>query len=388
MKTNWQTKKLGEVCSVGAGNSAPQRKDFFVDGKYPFFRTSDIGQIHIGNVIESFDYLNEKGIKGLKLFQKGTILIPKSGASTFLNHRVIMGVDGYVSSHLATIKTDEKILNNIFLFYFLQEIKAQDLIQDHKYPSLNLPVIANIEIPIPSLLEQKRIVKTLDETFKRIQKAKENTKKNLKNSIYLESIFLNKDNSWKEKMLGEICDTGAGGTPLKAHRDYYENGNIPWLRSGEVCQKEITKSELFITEKGFKNSSAKMFPKNTVLVAMYGATAGQTGILRFESTTNQAVCGILPNDNFLPEYIYYYFSARKADLVKQAVGGAQPNISQIKIKNTFVPILSIFEQKSIVKKLNELSEKAKKLEEIYKQKLIDLEELKKSVLKKAFTGQL
>src|SRR5680860_948855 len=146
MNINWQTKKLSEVCDISAGNSAPQRKEFFVDGTYPFFRTSDVGQIHIGSILESSDCLNEKGIKGLKLFNKGTVLLPKSGASTFLNHRVVLGTDGYVSSHLATIKTDEEILNNSFLFYFLQVIKAQDLIQDHKYPSLNLPVIGGIEI--------------------------------------------------------------------------------------------------------------------------------------------------------------------------------------------------------------------------------------------------
>jgi len=121
---------------------------------------------------------------------------------------------------------------------------------------------------------------------------------------------------------------------------------------------------------------------------MYGATAGQTGILRFESTTNQAVCGILPNNNFIAEYIYYFFSAKKKDLVKLAVGGAQPNISQIKIKNTFIPVLSLKEQKSIVAKLDALSVETKKLEAIYKKKLANLEELKKSVLKSAFAGKL
>lgn len=155
-------KKISDICDIGAGNSAPQKKELFIGGKYPFFRTSDVGRIHIGIISDSFGYLNDKGIKGLRLFNKGTILLPKSGASTFLNHRVILGVDGYVSSHLATIKTDENILNNNYLFYFLQRIKAQDLIQDHKYPSLNLPVIGGIKISYPSLSEQKSIVAKLD----------------------------------------------------------------------------------------------------------------------------------------------------------------------------------------------------------------------------------
>jgi type I restriction enzyme S subunit len=183
-----QTKKLGDICTVSAGSSAPQKKDFFINGKYPFFRTSDVGVIHIGKIDQSADYLNDNGVKGMRLFKRGTILFPKSGASTFLNHRVIMGVDGYVSSHLATIRVDDSILDSDYLFYFLQEIKAQDLIQDHKYPSLNLPVIEGIEISYPeSLLEQKRVVKFLDEVFEKVTKAKENAEKNLQ--IRLKKLF-------------------------------------------------------------------------------------------------------------------------------------------------------------------------------------------------------
>lgn len=158
---------------------------------------------------------------------------------------------------------------------------------------------------------------------------------------------------WEIKKLGEVCDTGAGGTPLKTHKDYYEGGNIPWILSGEVSQGEIFEAKNFITERGLKNSSAKLFPPNTVLVAMYGATAGQVGILRFESATNQAVCGILPNDKTIPEYLFYCFLSKKDELVAQAVGGAQPNISQIKIKNTKIPLPPLPEQQRIVSILDE-----------------------------------
>src|SRR5664279_2119985 len=97
-------------------------------------------------------------------------------------------------------------------------------------------------------------------------------------------------------------------------------------------------------ENGLKNSAAKMFPKDTVLVAMYGATAGQVGLLRFEAATNQAVCGILPNKQFIPEFLFYLILSRKDELVAQASGNAQPNISQIKIKNTEIPIPPLTEQ--------------------------------------------
>lgn len=158
---------------------------------------------------------------------------------------------------------------------------------------------------------------------------------------------------WKVVKLGDVCETGAGGTPLKSHKEYYQGGTIPWLLSGEVSQGEIFESQNFITEKGLQNSSARLFPPNTVLIAMYGATAGQVGILRFASTTNQAVCGILPNDKFLPEFLYYCFLSKKDELIAQAVGGAQPNISQIKIKNTLIPIPTLPEQQRIVTLLDE-----------------------------------
>ena len=153
---------------------------------------------------------------------------------------------------------------------------------------------------------------------------------------------------WEYNKIGKLCKTYSGGTPLKNVKEYYQNGNIPWLRSGEVCKKYISETEMFITQKGLENSSAKYYPIDTVVVAMYGATATQVGILKIEATSNQAVCGILPNRKFLPEFLYYFFCYRKEFLASQAQGGAQPNISQVKIKNLEVPVPPLPEQQSIV----------------------------------------
>jgi type I restriction enzyme S subunit len=189
---------------------------------------------------------------------------------------------------------------------------------------------------------------------------------------------------WEIKKLGDVCDTGAGGTPLKAHKDYYENGDIPWLLSGEVSQGEIYNSRNYITKKGLKNSSAKLFPINTVLVAMYGATAGQVGILKFQACTNQAVCGILPNEKFIPKYIYYCFLSKKKELIAQAVGGAQPNISQIKIKNTKIPVISISEQQEIVSILDDAFESIERAKSNAEQNLKNARELFDSYLQNIF----
>lgn len=194
-------------------------------------------------------------------------------------------------------------------------------------------------------------------------------------------------NGWEMKKLGEVCETRAGGTPLKSHKEYYEGGNIPWLLSGEVSQGEIFEVKNFITEKGLNNSSAKIFPLNTVLVAMYGATAGQVGILRIEASTNQAVCGILPNNVTVPEYLFYCFLSKKEELISQAVGGAQPNISQIKIKNTLIPLPSIEEQQSIVAKLDEAFEAIEKAKANAEQNLKNTKELFDSYLRVIFENK-
>jgi type I restriction enzyme, S subunit len=190
---------------------------------------------------------------------------------------------------------------------------------------------------------------------------------------------------WSIVKLGAICKTGAGGTPLKSKKEYYDGGNVPWIVSGEVAQGNITQSQKFITEEGLRNSSAKIFPPNTVLVAMYGATAGQVGILRFEASTNQAVCGIFPNKNTVPEYIYYAFLLKKDELISKATGNAQPNISQIKIKNTQIPFPPLPEQQRIVAILDEAFEGIGAAVANAEKNLANARELFESYLNNVFT---
>lgn len=151
--------------------------------------------------------------------------------------------------------------------------------------------------------------------------------------------------------IGDIFKTSSGGTPLRTKSEYYQNGTISWLKSGEVAQGYIYHSEEFITEEGLKNSSAKLFPINSVLVAMYGATAGQVGILKFESTTNQAVCAIYPNNNVMPEYLYFILKQQTQNFVALSGGGGQPNISQQIIKDFEIPLPPLEIQEQIVKEI-------------------------------------
>jgi type I restriction enzyme M protein len=151
--------------------------------------------------------------------------------------------------------------------------------------------------------------------------------------------------------IGDVFKTSSGGTPLRTKSEYYQNGTIPWLKSGEVAQGYIYQAEEFITQEGLKNSSAKLFPINSVLVAMYGATAGQVGILKFETTTNQAVCAIYPNEKAIPEYLYYVLKQQTQNFVALSGGGGQPNISQQIIKDFEIPLPPLEIQEQIVKQI-------------------------------------
>ena len=132
--------------------------------------------------------------------------------------------------------------------------------------------------------------------------------------------------------IGEVFRTTSGGTPSKSRLEYYKNGTIPWLSSGEVNKGIIYTVKNYITQEGVDNSSAKMVPENSVVIAMYGATAGQVGLLRIPTTTNQAVCSVLPDSRYIPEYLYYAIKSKKDWMISQCAGGAQPNISQGVIK--------------------------------------------------------
>ena len=147
----------------------------------------------------------------------------------------------------------------------------------------------------------------------------------------------------------------SGGTPSKKHPEYYENGTIPWVRSGELENGAIRDTEIKITPAGLDSSSAKIFPKGTLLIALYGATIGKLAYLDIDACTNQAVCGIFENDKVSLKYLYYFLLFHRPDLVKQGIGGAQPNISQTILKKLLVsyPVDKV-EQHRIVARIEEL----------------------------------
>jgi type I restriction enzyme, S subunit len=161
--------------------------------------------------------------------------------------------------------------------------------------------------------------------------------------------------NWTTVRLDDFCDTSSGGTPSRDHPAFYENGTIPWVKSGELSQKIVTETGEKITSDALVNSSAKMVKKGAILVAMYGATVGQIAVLGIDAATNQAVCAIEPDQTkCLPRFLYYSLTQKVPELLQMRVGGAQPNISQKLIRDLkFALPTDLREQARIVELLDQ-----------------------------------
>lgn len=331
-----------------------------------------------------------------------------------------------------------------FMEYLFKFLDKRELISGSAQPQITVKKFNNFYLPLPPLAEQKRIAKRVEKLFQKldeagrlIREAHDNFEsrqlailtKGLKgelttnwrkldgnypdsNTIYNEmknyllkeyNIPLNNkkvkpiDNneietmiptSWKWVRLGDVFKITSGGTPKRSKAEYY-NGEIPWIKTGEIKWNYIQNGEEFITQTGLENSSAKLLPRNTVLVAMYGQglTRGRAGILKIKASCNQAVCAILPNSYVLPEFLFYYFMEGYHRFRNSAKGGNQENLSGSMISNFIFPLPPLNEQKEIVRLLNGILSKEKNVNQNLKL-LLSMDKIKKSILNKAFRGEL
>ncbi len=347
--SRWPMVRLSEISEISAGNSAPQDDESFSGGKYPFFRTSDVGAVHLStNLSKVNDYLSESGTKGMKLFRKGTILFPKSGASTFLNHRVIMGVDGYVASHLGTINTKPELAFNKFVYFMLTKIDARALTADQTYPSLKLEDIARIEIPLPPLEVQEQIVTELDGYAAIISGAKQ--------IVDNWSPKLSLNPTWEMRALGDLCDvyqpktiTGSEIQEFGPYKVYGANGVIGYYDKFNHAEAEVA-------------------------ITCRGATCGTVNFTEPESWITGNAMVVSPKQEILDKKFLLYLMT-STDLSSVITGSAQPQITGASLKPFQIPVPTIDEQKDIVGMIDDEAsrvESAKSLIEIYQKKTRDV----------------
>ena len=181
------------------------------------------------------------------------------------------------------------------------------------------------------------------------------------------------------KKIGDLTNVITGGTPSTAKSEYWERGDIPWLQSG-CCQNcDVDLAEKYITQEGYDNSSTKLMPKNSVMIALTGATAGKIGYLNFEACGNQSITGILPCEVLNQRYLFYFLLSQREKILTDCIGGAQPHISQGYVKNIQVPILSLEKQKEIVDTLsclagiiNKRQDEIRLLDELIKARFVEM----------------
>ena len=307
------------------------------------------------------------------LLEKGDIITPLTEqAIGLLGSTARIPESGkYIQSQdIAKIDCNESLLNKDFAFYLISSVCVKQQLsaaaQQTKIRHTSPDKIKECTVWIPSLDVQKRIGRILTDIDNKIainRQINDNLEamaKQLYDYWFVQLDFPNEEGKpykssggamvWNEKLKREIpqgwtaskikdvAQTYSGGTPTSTNSEYYDGGNIPWINSGELNNPIITSTTNYITEKGLNNSSAKLYPQDIVLVALYGATAGKVSLLSFEACSNQAVCGVIPRNKIITTYIRYYLSSLYEHFITLSSGSARDNISQDTIKNTILPI--------------------------------------------------
>ena len=251
---------------------------------------------------------------------------------------------------------NDKVFSYQFLTYALQRLHKQHSFDwQHKaHPSVIRKLYTRI--PLPSLSEQKRIVdlvSSVDSYIEALQQQLESAKRS-RNAV-LNKLLTAIGNDWIETSLGEIADWGSGGTPKADNEEYY-GGAIPWCVIGDLTEAEVWETEIAISQLGLTNSSAKIIDPGSVLLAMYGASIGRTGISAIPMATNQAIAfAKCKEENILPRYLLLYLQTQKSRFIEMGQGAAQPNISQTIIKSWPITLPPIGHQKKVIERIESFS---------------------------------
>ena len=399
---SWEWCKLGTVNEIARGGSPRPIKDYLTTD------ANGINWIKIGDTTKDGKYIDSvkekirhEGVKKSRLVHKGDFLLTNSMS---FGRPYILNVDGCIHDGWLVISPIGEAYTSDFLYYLLSSSFAfeqfTNVASGGVVTNLNSDKVADAIFPLPPYGEQKRIVFEIERCFALIdvielrktdlretikqakskvldlaihgklvlqdpndEPASELLKRiNPKAEIITDNGHYQKlPDGWCLTILGSIGTWQSGATPSRLRKDYY-GGNIPWLKTGDLNDGIITNIPEFITEKALKETSVKLNPTDSILIAMYGATIGKIGILSFPATTNQACCACL-DYKIDKMYIFYFLLSNRINFISMGGGGAQPNISKEKIVNTTFPLPPLAEQKRIVSKIEELFHQLDMIEE-------------------------
>ena len=283
-----------------------------------------------------------------------TTVISQGGASA--GFVTWMDSKFWAGAHLFVVKPKQDLINARYLYHFIKskEIDVQAMKTGAGIPGLNRSRLIELRVPVPPLEIQNEIVRILD-TFSELELELESELEARKTQFeyYRKKLFDSDNNLLKIK---DICTrVSSGGTPSRSVSRYFE-GDIPWVRTQEVDFNTINETQIRITEEAVRSSAAQLVPENTVILAMYGATAGKSAITSIPVTTNQACCNLeLELTKCLPRYLFHWLMANYQE-IKSLGQGTQSNINADIVKNLVLPVPLISEQRKIVKILDQFYE--------------------------------
>jgi len=395
MKKGWEIKKIGEVCEIELGKT-PYRKDksYWDTEKQTnnvWLSISDLLNVNDKFVSDSKEYISDKAVSISKIVKKGTLLL---SFKLTIGRLAFAGRDLFTNEAIAALSIkDDKLIDKFYLYNYLLFFdwdKATEGERKVKGKTLNKAKLKELEIIIPLLPEQQRIVSILDRAFEAIDKAKANAEQNLKNAkevfqSKLQAIFDNgklkiENGEWEDKTLGEVCEVIAGQSPeSKFYNDKGEG--LPFYQG----KKEFT--DKFIGEPiKWTTKITKEAQKDDILMSVR-APVGPVNFSTQKICIGRGLaairCGKLVDIEFVFDFLKKY-----EDEITGNAGAVFNSINKKQIKQIPIPIPPLHEQKQIVSQLDKLQAETKKLELVYKKKIENLEELKKSVLQKAFNGEL
>ena len=384
--------RLGDVCTFYLGTGFPNIYQGKADGKYPFYKVGDISRnVLSGNrelkICEN--YIDDDTVTKIKgtLLPPQTVVFAKIGEALRLNRRAITSRDCLVDNNAMGIKSDDSIIDSLYFYYFMCNVDLQNYCESTTVPSVRKTRIAEIEIPLPPLDEQRRIAAVLDKVSDLIAKRREQLDKldELVKARFVEMFGdpLCNTKNWSCLELTKACKAIlGGGTPSKSHPEYFM-GTIPWVSPKDMKQTIINDSIDHITEEAIANSTTNLIPRNSVLMVIRSGILKHTlpvTINNVPVTINQDMKAFVPDNAISTEFLIYYFKAIEPDVLAGVRGVTADNIDfkAFQKRKIIVPPIDLQRQFVIfVKRIN-----ISKL--TIQQSLDKLEVLKKALMQQYF----
>lgn len=349
----WKITNIGSLCNrVCSGGTPKSTNNAYYNGNIPWLNTKEV---NFNRIYDTEKNITQLGLENssAKWISENSVIVAMYGATA--GKVAITKIPITTNQACCNLSINSEIADYNFVYYFLcsKFYELSSLANGGAQQNLNAQIIKDFPIKIPVNLSDQRkiagILSALDSKIENNNKINANLEAQaqalfkswfvdftpFKDQPFVDSELGPIPQGWKVGKLGDYCECVLGGTPSRKEPSYW-NGDIAWINSGEVNRFRICTPSEFITSKGLNNSATKMLPAKTTVLAITGATLGQTSILEIDSCANQSVVGIKQNDNMPYEFIYPTIKVNIKRLINLQTGGAQQHINKENIKNLFI----------------------------------------------------